>query len=122
MRWAEIIGESDDVLANARTFILDMLAPLKAQGADSITVDQILDQLRHNPDFVGTAIDTRFVMDALKNVEDLTIEPDMQGGGKMTVKIGNGDKSRQVDAETAEKEKDDVHKAAQRSLDAKLKD
>jgi hypothetical protein len=118
MRWAEIIGETDDVLADARAFILDMLAPLKAQGADSITVEQILDQLKHNPDFYGTALDSRFVMDALKNVEDLVIEPDAEAGGALTVKINNGDKSRQVDAEQAEKEKDDVHKAAQRSLDA----
>lgn len=122
MRWTEIIGESVDVLADARAFILDMLAPLKAQGASTITVDQILDELKANPDFQGTALDANLVMDALKNVKDITIQPDMEGDGAMSVFIGNSAKSRQVDKTQAEQDKEDIRKAARRSLARQQKD
>lgn len=122
MRWAEIIGESNDVLADARTFILQVLAPLKAQGVASITVDQVLDQLRANPDFQGQAIDQQFVMDALKNIKDVTIEPDMDADGKMSVKFDSLTKSRQVDDAEQAQDTKDLKKSALRSLSRKQED
>ncbi|WP_205249387.1 hypothetical protein, partial [Escherichia coli] len=57
-----------------------MLAPLKSQGASSVTAQQVLDQLNANDEFRGMNLDTDFIMDALKNVKGIRIEPDTDNG------------------------------------------
>lgn len=116
MRWSEIINEAASVTVIARSFILDILAPLKTQGVDSITVQQILDQMANNPDFEGVTLEPDFVMAALRGVKDLRIERDANNG-VMTVFIDGGVSNRQVDAKQAEKEKENIRKAALRTID-----
>lgn len=120
MRWIEIIVESDDVLHNARQFIMDMISPLRSQGVNSITVQQILDQMDSNPDFSGIATDAGFVMAAMKGVPKIKIERDGENG-EMSLFVQDVPASRQVDAEQAEKDKKTINKAALRTIDKKRK-
>lgn len=118
MRWSEIVIEELSVIDRARSSITDMISSLKAQKVEQITVDQILDQLRSNPDFESNDLEADLVISALEGVKDLKIEPDPETG-KMTVFIGGIISSRQVDADQAEKEAKDIKKAALRAIKAK---
>lgn len=120
MRWTEIITESDSMIADARVFIMDLLAPLKSQGVGSITIQQILDQMDLNPDFKGMATDGEFVMAALKGLPKIKIERDTETG-EMAVFLQDIQKNRQVDKEQAEKDKKNINKAALRTIDKKRK-
>lgn len=120
MRWHEIVGESD-FTSKARSDILDILAPLKSQGVTKITVAQILDNLRGNPDFSGMNLDADFVMDATKSLKAVSkIQPDPDAEGAMTAFLDTPVGTRQVDAKTADKEKADISKAALRTLNKKV--
>ena len=118
MRWSEIVIEELSMVDLARSSIMDIIAPLKAQKVEQITVDQILDQLRANPDFESTDLEADLVMSALKGVEDLKIETD-PNSGKMTVFIGGIPSSRQVDSDQAEKDEQNIRKAALRAIKKK---
>jgi hypothetical protein len=121
MRWHEIVGESD-LTNKARSDILDILAPLKSQGVGKITVQQILDNLKANPDFSGISLDADFVMDAVKSLKAVSkIQPDPDSQGAMTAYLDTPVGTRQVDPKTADKEKADISKAAMRTLNKKVK-
>lgn len=120
MRWFEIMIESDDVLAKARLFIMDIVSPLRAQGVESVSVEQILRQMDGNPDFSGIAVDAGFVMAAVKGLPKIKIERD-PGNGEMTLFVQDIAPSRQVDADQAEKDKAQINKAAMRTIAQKRK-
>lgn len=120
MRWFEIMTESDDVLAKARMFIMDIVSPLRSQGVESVSVKQILDQMDSNPDFSGIATDAGFVMAAVKGLPKIKIERDPENG-EMTLFVQDLPPSRQVDAEQAEKDKEQINRAALRTIEKKRK-
>lgn len=115
MRWTEIINEEVSVTQNARSAILDMLSPLQAQGAGTITVQQVVDELVNNPMVDGMNIDADFVMNALEGIPKIKIEPDIETN-QMTIFIQQVETGRQVDAKTAEKDKKNIGKAALRTI------
>lgn len=118
MRWHEIVTEELSFVQMAKSYIMDILAPLKAQGVGSITVQQIVDQLAQSPDFEGTQVEPDLVNQALKGVEGLKIEPDPQTN-QMSVMIDNPQAGRQVDQKQAEKDDKNIHSAALRSIERK---
>ena len=120
MRWFEIMTESDDVLAKARMFIMDITAPLKSQGVKSIAIKQLLDQMDANPDFSGIATDVGFIMAAVEGIPKMKIEKDIENG-EMTLFLQDIAPSRQVDADQAEQDKQSISKAALRSIHQKRK-
>jgi hypothetical protein len=114
MRWHEIFREFDQgVTGLAKGYILDLIAPLKAQGVQSITVQQLIDQLQGNPDLAGVEIDQQFVMDMLKDQKNIRIEKD-PNNMEMTVFLDEPISSRQVDHKQAEQERKHIRQAAVR--------
>lgn len=114
MRWHEVFNEFDQGIGDlGKGFILDLLAPLKAQGVQSITVQQIIDQLKANPDFEGTALDDQFVMSALKDQKNIRIEKD-PNNMQMTIFLDEPISSRQVDGQQAKQEQKHIRQAAVR--------
>lgn len=118
MRWNEIIAEDISVLDMAKNAIMDIVASLKAQGAETITVQQVVDQLSGNPDLEGTAASPELVNQALKGVEGINVTPDPETG-QMSIFIDNPAAGRQVDKKQAEKDDKAVRSAALRSIDRK---
>lgn len=121
MRWNEIINEDLNPVQQAKIAILDILAPLKAQGVTGITVKQVIDQLQRNPDFEGTAVEADLVNQALQGVKGLKIEADPDTN-QMSILIDNPQAGRQVDQKQAEKDAKNIHSAAMRSIDKKDKE
>jgi hypothetical protein len=118
MRWNEIVVEDMGVLDVAKNAILDVVASLKAQGAETITVQQVVDLLSANPDLEGTAASPELVNQALKGVQGINVTPDPETG-QMSVFIDNPTAGRQVDQKQAEKDDKAVRSAALRSIDRK---
>jgi hypothetical protein len=114
MRWHEIFREFEQGISGiAKSYILDLLAPLKAQGVQSITVKQLIDQLQADPDLEGNVIDQQFVMDMLKGQKNIRIETD-PNNGEMTVFLDDQTPSRQVDHKKSEQEAKHIRQAAVR--------
>ena len=114
MRWHEIINEFEQSVVDiGRGFVLDIISPLKAQEVDSITVDQVLDQLKSNPDLDGVALDSNFVMTVLKGVKDIRIEKD-PSTMEMTVFLDSVANTRSVDDKQAEQERERIRQSAVR--------
>lgn len=116
MRWDEIVTEEIGIVAMAKSYIMDIIAPLKAQGMQSITVQQLVDQLNKSPDFEGTNIEGDLVNQALNGVKGVKIEPD-PSTGKMSVIWDNPTAGRQVDQKQAEKDNRAIRSAALRSVE-----
>ena len=114
MRWHEVFREFDQGITGvAKGYLLDLIAPLRAQGVQSITVQQLIDQLQNDPDLAGIAVDQQFVMDMLKGQKDIRIEPD-PANMQMTVFLDDSTPSRQVDHKQAEQEAKHIRQAAVR--------
>lgn len=116
MRWNEIFTEELGVVQMAKSYVMDIIAPLKAQGMNSITVQQVVDQLSKSPDFEGTQVEGDLVNQALQNVKGIKIEPDPETG-QMSVIWDNPTAGRQVDQKQAEKDDKAVRSAALRSAE-----
>jgi hypothetical protein len=115
MRWNEIIREDINPVQQAKGFIMDILAPLKAQGVGSITVQQVIQQMQTNPDFEGMSIEPDLINQAINGVNGLKVEPDPQTN-QMSIFIDNPQAGRQVDQKQAEKDDKAVHSAAMRTI------
>jgi hypothetical protein len=115
MRWTEIINESATLTQMARSAIMDILSPLQAQGAGTITIQQVADLLQANPEYAGINIDADFIMNALEGVPRLKIEPDIETN-QMSIFIQQVEGGRQVDQKTKEKDKKEIDKAALRTI------
>jgi hypothetical protein len=118
MRWNEIMTEELSVVQMAKSYIMDILMPLKAQGVGSITVKQITDQLSQSPDFEGTNVEPDLINQAIQGVKGLKVEADPETN-QMSVFIDNPAAGRQVDDKQAAKDEKNIHSAAMRSLDKK---
>ena len=116
MRWNEIVTEELSVVQMAKSYIMDIIAPLKAQGMNSITVQQLVDQLSQSPDFEGTQVEGDLVTQSLQGVQGFKVEPDPQTG-EMSVIWDNPTAGRQVDQKQAEKDDKAIHSAALRSAE-----
>jgi hypothetical protein len=115
MGWFDIITEADSNLIMARSFIMDILVPLRSQNVESITMQQILDQLEDNPEINGVTVDADLVMAAIKGVPKIKIERNAENG-VMTVFLQGVTSNRQVDADQAEQDKETISKAAMRTI------
>jgi len=121
MRWTEIFTEELNPLQIAKGVVMDIVSRLKAQGVGSITVKQVVDLIRNNPDLDGTAVDADLVATAVKGMEGLSVEPDPENG-QLSVMISNAGAGRQVDQKQAEKDDKQVKSAALRTIAQKDKE
>ena len=116
MRWNEIFTEDLGVVQIAKGYIMDIISTLKAQGVNSITVNQVIDQLGKDPDLEGIEIDQGLINQALKGVPNVQITPSTETGA-MSIIIDDPTAGRQVDAKQAEKDDNAIHSAAMRTID-----
>ena len=116
MRWNEIFTEDLGVVQIAKGYIMDIISTLKAQGVNSITVNQVIDQLGKDPDLEGIEIDQGLINQALKGVPNVQITPSTETGA-MSIIIDDPAAGRQVDAKQAEKDDNAIHSAAMRTID-----
>lgn len=120
MRWTEIVTEELNPLQVAKGIIMDIISRLKAQGVNSITVQQVLDLIKRNPDLEGTAVEADIVATAVRGVDGVSVEPDPENG-QLSLMISNS-AGRQVDQKQAEKDDKQVKSAAMRSIAQKDKE
>lgn len=121
MRWSEVINEVLNPVQMAKGAILDIVASLKAQGVTSITVEQVIQLIRDNPEFDGMAIEGDLINTAINGVDGLKVEPDPETG-KLSIMIDNPTAGRQVDQKQAEKDDKAIKSAALRAIDQKDKE
>ena len=121
MRWNEIINEVLNPVQIAKGAIMDIVAGLKAQGVQSITVDQVIELIRNNPDFEGTTIEGDLINAAVKDVDGVSVQPDPETN-KLSVMIDNPTAGRQVDQKQAEKDDKAIKSAAMRAISQKDKE
>ena len=115
MRWSEIV-EDVGVVQTAKQTLMSVLSSLKAQHISKITVEQLVDILKKDPDLQGINLENDIVNQALQGAQGFNIEPDPESG-KMSVFIDGAQAGRQVDNKQAKKDDDHVHAAAMRTLD-----
>ena len=116
MRWNEIVTEDMGIVQLAKSYAMDTISSLKAQGMNSITVQQLVDQLSKSPDFEGTNVEGDLISQALQGVNGIKIETDPENG-QMTVFWDNPTAGRQVDQKQAEKDDKAIRSAALRSAE-----
>lgn len=105
----ELFGGGDDVMAQMRQNALDVITPFLAQDVPFITVNQVIDGLRHN-DNMGIAVDRSLVMELLD--PDQIKAVDRIEGNRIYLTQPE-DATRQVDAEDKQNDQDTVQKMAQ---------
>lgn len=132
MRLSEIINESG---AFRSTFVIEgqtmnaveealrsILIPLKSQKINKITIDQILDNLRMNPQLEGIDLDQSYIVDVLGKSKVVDkVQADPENNGLMTVFFDFPVGDRQIDQHEAEKEKQGIKKAALSQIKDKMK-
>lgn len=121
MRWNEIINEVLTPVQIAKGAIMDIVARLKAQGLTSITVQQVIDLIKNNPEFEGTAVEPDLINAALQGVQGVKVDVDPETN-QMSVIIDNPTAGRQVDQKQAEKDDKAINSAALRSIAQKDKE
>jgi len=132
MRIHEILGEKG---AECPFFIAEgtdqeidqvvrsVLIPLKSQKVEKITVKQFMDNLTSNPTLQGLELDQEYVVGLLGKYKQLIskVQADPENEGLMTIYFDFPQGERQIDAKQAEKEKQDINKAALRAIKDKQK-
>jgi hypothetical protein len=83
-------------------------------GVSSITVPQLVDQLKKVPEFQGMDFTNDFIMDLFNGLDGFTIEPNEQG--VMAVKINNNTQMRHTDKKQADNDKKAVNQAAMNTV------
>jgi hypothetical protein len=111
MRWYEVIKESaNDLTELARKSVLDILTPLMSMGISSITIKQVIDQLKTIPEFQGMNLTKEYIIDLMDNFDGFTIEPNDKG--VMSIKINDNTKLHHSDKSQKDKSKEEVTKKA----------
>lgn len=111
MRWHEIYEFDQSMSTVGKGLVLDILAPFRAQGVASITVQQIIDQLQDSPDLDGIQLDQDFVRSVLQDEKGIRIEPD-PSNMQMTVFM-DGQKAPQSKGQSGQ-EKERIRQSAVR--------
>lgn len=132
MRLSEIIGTSgvfgptsilEGQTENTLQEVLrSVLIPLKSQKVDKITISQLLDNVRQNPQLAGIDFDDKYIIDILGKSKAVSkIQADPENNGEMTVYLDFPVGDRQIDQKQAEREKEDIRRSAVKNIKDKLK-
>lgn len=131
MRIHEILGISgaesptlfmESTQMDVKELIRSVVIPLKAQKVDKITVDQLMDNIRSNPQLQGIDIDQNYIVNQLGQSKVVNkVQADPENNGLMTVYFDFPVGDRQIDAKQKDKETADIKKAAVKQVKDKLK-
>lgn len=88
MRYKELF---EDINLSLKNDITNLIVNLQSQGVNKITIPQILDNIRSNSDYNGLAIDSNAINDVLETIDNVTVSPDMDNNGVLTVQIDTPD-------------------------------
>ena len=105
---------SDNVVDLTRDALLDVVTPLLSQGITSITVKQVIDQIKTNPDLQGITITDDLISQAVQGITGLSIAPDMANGGKLAITLNPSAPSTQAAQQQTDKAADKIDQAATR--------
>ena len=114
MRYFELF--ENDINADLKNDIMNILVNLQSQGINKITVPQILDNLRSKMEYNGLALVSNAVNDALDGSDNITVEPDMDNNGILTVEINSPD-TVASNAQNKKSNADKVNDMAQNTID-----
>lgn len=92
MRWYEIISEEQDFEDQVKNAILDMITPLRGQGIGSLTLNQLMDQIKADPDIMGMDLTPDFVSSLVNKIPGFSVHTDANGQSIVDMeKADNGD-------------------------------
>lgn len=92
MRWYEIINEEQDFEDHVKNAILDMITPLRGQGISSLTLDQLMDQIKSDPEIQGMDLTPDFVSSLINKIPGFSVHTDSNGQLIVDMeKANNGD-------------------------------
>lgn len=74
MRYLEILFEQQDFRDKVKNSILDMITPMKSQGISTLTLHQLMDQLKTDPDIMGMDITSDFLIDILEKIPGISVD------------------------------------------------
>lgn len=113
MRYYELM---EDINTDLKNDITNILVGLQSQGIKKITVPQILDNLRSKMEYNGLSLDSNAINNVVSKMDNITVQPDMDNNGILTVEINNPDTLQQNnnDGKSNEEKVDDM---AQNTID-----
>lgn len=103
----------------AKNDILDMLTPLNSQGVNSITVSQVIDELKTDPDLQNLNIDRNFVEQAISGLND--VEMQTNSAGVLCLMLSTNDDGTTATPTQQAQNQSKVDDAATRTAVASLK-
>lgn len=129
MKLNEIINESgfttlisENSVNEFNQIISSIILPLKADGVEKITLDQISQMLQHNMQSDNIKLDNNALMNLLSNnpvIQKVEIDPDNNDAMTAFLKIPVN--NRYTDKDTEEKEKEKINKSALNAIKDKMK-
>jgi hypothetical protein len=111
MRYYELFEDldSDSIMDQVRSAVVDILTPLASNGVQYVTVQQLLDELKNSG--TGVDIDRSMLMQIL-DPDTVKLISSIEGD-RVTLNNGNGDGSeRAVPQKQKQREQDDIKKTA----------
>jgi hypothetical protein len=109
MRYRDLFEDS-----NPQSDIMDFITNLKAQGANSVSVDQIIQMLNSDPSMYNLNIDDSMVNDIVDQIPNTSIGKD--DNGEDTVFFSDQGNTAPIKKDI-EKADQDINKAAMKTLD-----
>ena len=79
MRWFEVISEEQDFQDQLKNSILDTIVPLRSQGISSLTLKQLMDQLKTDPDIMGMDITSDYLSDIINKIPGFSVHTNSDG-------------------------------------------
>lgn len=74
-----LLEDDQNPVEIAKDGILDAITPLRSQGVDSITLQQLTDMLSNNPDLANIDINQDFVEQAISGIQDVELQTNSAG-------------------------------------------
>ena len=112
----ELFDKNGEMMQQMRQSILDIITPLVSQNVPFVTVQQVIDGLRHTK--TGISIDRSMIMRLLDPDEVKSI--DKIEGDRIYLRNDDGGSTREVDQQDAEKDKEQVQQTAQNQAQKEL--
>lgn len=116
MRYIDLLKE--DIDTDLKNDITNILVNIQSQGVNKITIPQILDILRNKIEYNGLSIDSNIVNDTLEKIDNVTVKPDMENNGILTVEINSPSSLPQTNKQNSQ---DKVDNMAQKTIKNSLK-
>lgn len=106
MRYVELLKE--DINVDLKNDITNILVNIQSQGINKITIPQILDILRNKSEYNGLSLDSNIINDTLQKIDNVSVKPDMDNNGILTVEINSPNSLPNSNKKSNEEKVDDM--------------